>query len=44
MQRKAFEAELASLGFDEVVTREWPPNHFEATHSSGVGACADRHG
>ena len=28
MERKAFEAELASLGFDEVLTRDWPPNHF----------------
>ena len=33
MEREAFEAELAALGFDEVLTREWPPNHVEATHT-----------
>ena len=33
MDGKAFEKELALLGFDEILTRDWPPNHFVDTHT-----------
>jgi hypothetical protein len=33
MDKASFASELATLGFDEVLTRQWPPNHFVDTHT-----------
>ncbi|HEU0203741.1 MAG TPA: AraC family ligand binding domain-containing protein [Burkholderiaceae bacterium] len=33
MDATAFTRELAELGFDEVLTRQWRPNQFVDTHS-----------
>jgi quercetin dioxygenase-like cupin family protein len=32
-QTEAFRRELAELGYPDVLTREWPPNHFVDTHT-----------
>jgi hypothetical protein len=33
MDATTFAQELTRLGFDEVLTRNWPPNHFVDTHT-----------
>ncbi len=33
MDTTAFAQELTRLGFDEVLTRNWPPNQFVDTHT-----------
>lgn len=33
MDTEIFKRELAELGFDEILTRDWPANKFVDTHS-----------